>query len=75
MQIPGVPTSQALHFSMQASLQHTPSTQCCDAHSDGCAHGDPLPLGPQEPAAQLFGAWHWELAVQESKQATLPLHA
>ena len=53
-----VPTSQALHRSAHASLQQTESTQCCEAHSDDCAQGDPLFLGPQDPAVQLLGAWH-----------------
>jgi hypothetical protein len=67
--------SQALHVSVQVSLQQTPSTQCWEAHSDDCAHDDPLLLGPQDWPAQLFGAWHCAFELQESKQAVLPLQA
>lgn len=74
VQVPiDVPTSQALHRSAHASLQQTESTQCCEAHSDDCAQGDPLFLDPQDPAVQLLGAWHCELVVQESRQAVVPL--
>jgi hypothetical protein len=57
VQVPrDAPTSQALHRSMQDSLQQTESTQCCDMHSDPCPQGDPLLFGPQDCPTQLFGA-------------------
>jgi hypothetical protein len=57
VQVPiDAPTSQARHRSAQASLQQTESTQCCEAHSDDCAQGEPLFLGPHDPVVQLLGA-------------------
>jgi hypothetical protein len=76
VQVPrAAPVSQALHRSVQASLQQTPSTQCCDAHSDACAQVDPLAFGPHDPPVQLLGARHCALELQEAKQAVLPLQA
>jgi hypothetical protein len=76
VQVPGeVPTSQALHFSVQASLQQTASTQWFDAHSEGCPQPAPLLLSPHDPETQAFGAWHCEGVVHDSKQPALPLHA
>jgi hypothetical protein len=46
VQVPrDVAMSHALHRSMHAVLQQTPSTQTSDAHSDDCVHADPLLLG------------------------------
>ena len=76
VQVPrAVPMSQALHASVQAWLQQTPSTQCCDAHSDDCEQGDPLALGPHDPPVQLFGATHCVLELHDVKQAVPPLQA
>lgn len=59
-QVPGADASeQVLHTPVQALLQHTPSEQNVDLHSDGSVQEAPSSFLPHKPLMHLLAPEHW----------------
>jgi hypothetical protein len=62
-------SAQLRHAPLQASAQHTPSTQKPLAHWPAAAQEAPMGLRPQLPPLQVFPAAQSESAAQVATQA------
>jgi hypothetical protein len=72
-QVPSRPLRlHELQAPVQATLQHTPSAQCSEAHSLFALQAAPLIFLPQLPLTHLWPLTHWLSVAHWAKQEPAP---